>query len=181
MAQKVEIWRTGAGAYTDYSTWLTALDDHITKKTHRLNELQEFEFILADGLASFQVPEAGNRVRVQTDNYPNWFTGYLLRTPKREFIGKKVDSNNPVYGYRCHAASEELRLDWQTAATFPTGRIPALPAGILPAGFAGVSGAQYRIDRPEIHVHIDGGRVTPTGVADVLEDALLILGRRRAS
>jgi len=47
LAQKVEIWRTGAGAYTDYSTWLTALDDHLTRKTHRVNDLQEFEFTLA--------------------------------------------------------------------------------------------------------------------------------------
>ncbi len=121
MALSLEIWRTSAGAYTDYSAWLLSPDaDPIVTRTHQLNDVQELQFVLADGLASFQVPEAGNRVRVITGTYPNFFTGYLTQTPKRELVGKAVGSNSPVYGYRCHALSEERRLEWQTELHFPT-------------------------------------------------------------
>lgn len=116
---KLEIWRTGDGAYTDYSSWLWANDDAIVEKEHALNEPQRLEFSLQDGVAGFQVPELGNRVRLTTTPYGVTFVGFLVSVPERAPLGQ-LSTGSPAYGYRCVAVSEELRLEWQTAAKFPT-------------------------------------------------------------
>ena len=116
---KIEIWRTGDGAYTDYSNWLWAGGDALVSKTHGLNAPQRLTFALQDGVSGFQVPEVGNRIRLTTTPYGVTFVGYLISVPERELLGQ-LPSGSPAYGYHCVAVSEELRLEWQTAAKFPT-------------------------------------------------------------
>lgn len=117
---KIEIWRTGDAAYSDYSNWLLDSGEALVTKRHRLNEMQEAEFFLQDGVDAFQVPVAGNRIRITTDDFASWFTGYLIETPERELLGRRQGFNSPAYGYVCRAVSEEIKLEWQTAAIFPT-------------------------------------------------------------
>ena len=115
MPTKIEIWRTGGGAYVDYTAWLWGGDRTLFTKTHAINEPQELEFALQDGVASFLIPEAGNRVKLTTTAYGVTFVGYLAQTPIKE-----PSAQGPIYIYRCRALSEEMRLEWHRAAKFNT-------------------------------------------------------------
>ena len=132
----IEIWRTGDSAYTDYTSWLWAGDDATVAKTHRLNEPQIVEFALQDCNGDLQLPESGNRIRISLKEYPRFFTGYIAGNPRRELVGGRTTyqqlwdedgfsdypfggvSRAPVRLYRFRAVSEELRMEWQTAAKF---------------------------------------------------------------
>lgn len=116
----LQIWRTGGAGYTDYSAWLYGGEEFLVSKTHALNEPQEATFVLQDGTAGFQVPESGNRVSISTATLPNFFTGYLIAKPERELLGRNPNTGLPVYGYKCRAVSEEVRLEWKARAIFPT-------------------------------------------------------------
>lgn len=121
MAPTIEIWNTGGSGYTDYSAWLWSQDTStpLITKTHQVNTAQQIKFALQNGVTGLVVPDAGNRIRVTTNNYGQWFTGYLTQIPQLTVIGSNSDGT-PVYGYQMLAVSEELRLEWQTSAIFPT-------------------------------------------------------------
>lgn len=119
-SRSLSIWRTGGSDYIDYSAWVQAVSGApLLRRTHALNQPRQLEFTLTDGVAGFAVPEAGNRVRVQTVSLPEFFTGYITNTPERALSGQ--DSfGNPVYGYKCTASDESQALEWPAAGIFPT-------------------------------------------------------------
>lgn len=120
MARTLNIWRTAGGAYTDYTAWLhSPAGRPVFKRMHGLNQPQTLEFYLTDGVTSFVAPEAGNRVQVITDTFPNYFTGYIVNIPKRERMGTN-SAGSPIHQYFCKCIDESLRLEWASATIFPT-------------------------------------------------------------
>lgn len=120
MSLDLSIWKTGDGAYTDYTNWMISRPSgEKLERTHELNQPRQLTFYLASGVASFALPEAGNRVRVRTATLATFFTGYLTKTPKATLLGADA-SGNAVYGYECVAVDESLKLEWGTATLFPT-------------------------------------------------------------
>lgn len=111
----LEVYFTGGSAWTDVSE---RLFNGALSKDWKTNQPQELTFSLEDYESGFSAPEAGNRVRLTTVRYGVFFNGYLDTTPKRQVLG----SNNgaPVYGYQCHAVSEEVTLEWAAATRFGT-------------------------------------------------------------
>jgi hypothetical protein len=81
-------------------------------KTDRLNEYDLLDFTLAPVVAGFVKPVRGMYLRLTSNIYPSWFTGYITNDPEFEYLGRY--QGQPVWGYKFQASSDEVVLNQQS-------------------------------------------------------------------
>jgi hypothetical protein len=117
---------TQPGASANYFryTW-----DQKLKLTDRYRDSRLLDFSLAPVDEDFVKLERGAYIQVETENFPIWFTGYVVNDPELEYLGSR--NGSPVFGYRYQATSDEYILSLK-------------PIGITPAFLNTTQGAILR-------------------------------------
>lgn len=139
----VTLTSTMAGASADYVKYLWGKP----VKTDRYKDPWLLDFSLAPVDASFVKLTRGSYIVLDTTKYPKWFTGYIINDPDLEFLGSKNDQ--PVYGYRYRATSDEYILNLK-------------PLGLVPMFFNVSQGAILK----QLAEKLAPGLFNTTGVQD---------------
>ncbi len=94
----------------DYSAYLES--GQKPKVVRQLNKPAELRLNLVASGADFVVPVSGARVMLGWRNGQDVFTGYIVNSPKFEYLG--WGGQGPVYRYSVVARSDEVLLDRKT-------------------------------------------------------------------
>ena len=94
----------------DYTLWLDGTQQ--PRLSRRLNRPAELRLSLLATSPDFVVPVDGARILLGRLNGQDVFTGYVVETPKYEYLG--WSGMGPVYRYRVVARSDEVLLDRKT-------------------------------------------------------------------
>jgi hypothetical protein len=95
---------------SDYTTYI----DNARKPqlVRRLNKPSELQVSLVASAPDFVVPTNGARVMLGRSNGQDVFTGYVIATPKYEYLG--WGDHGPIFRYNVTARSDEVLLDHKT-------------------------------------------------------------------
>jgi Right handed beta helix region len=122
--------------FTDYSDYLLVADLSTNQggasnppqnqaamtKQWEMNQKPTLDFILApdrDAVTSFVIPSRGCEIRVDTDTYPNFFTGFI--NSEAEAVPLSSDkTETPVIGFSFRAMGEEVLLDMNRIGFVPS-------------------------------------------------------------
>jgi hypothetical protein len=105
---------TQAGSSSNYFRYIW---DSKVKLTDRYRDSRLLDFALAPVDSAFVKLERGAYIQIETENFPVWFTGYVINDPELEYLGSK--NGSPVYGYRYQATSDEFVLSLKPIGIVP--------------------------------------------------------------
>jgi hypothetical protein len=108
---------TNVGFSSEYKRYLFGYP----VKHDKVNEPDLLDFSLASGGdPAFVKLSRGCYVKLTTDTYGLWFSGYITNEPELEFLGAHPTTGAAVYGYNYQATSDDYILNLQ-----PVGLLPA--------------------------------------------------------
>lgn len=102
------------GYATFTSTMPSASADYIRHlwsnpvKTDKINQSELLDFKLAAGYPGFVKLTRGAYIKIFTDTYGYWFTGYVTNDPELEYLG--IKNKVPAWGYKYEASADEYIL-----------------------------------------------------------------------
>lgn len=106
----------GGTTVTQLSSLLT---DVPCTKVHQLNTPPQLGFVLGPPLgASWTKPPRWSEIRLDTPEYPGFFTGFLTNEPGAEPLGEDIDGTQ-IVGYHYTAVGEEILLDMNAIGVIP--------------------------------------------------------------
>jgi hypothetical protein len=106
---------TQAGASPDYAKYIWGRDAVVV--VDRVNQPSLLDFSLVPWDGSFVKLVRGAYIALDSDTYPNWFTGYITNDPELTLIGSRA--GNPVYGYRYEATDDSYLLSLNPIGVLP--------------------------------------------------------------
>lgn len=94
----------------DYTAWIDGTQK--PRLIRRLNRPSELRLNLVASSPEFVVPVSGARVMLGRSNGQDVFTGYVVQTPRYEYLG--WSGYGPVYRYKVVARSDEVLFEGKT-------------------------------------------------------------------
>jgi hypothetical protein len=101
----IHFYSTAPGTPADYNRYLSSQ----LVKTDREGDATTLAFTLVPADQNFVRLRRGNYIKVTTDKYGTWYTGYIINDPEPSWVGHS--GANKIWGYEYTASSDEYILN----------------------------------------------------------------------